>query len=136
MICCETCRIWTGQNVCHTECPIRANFVCRRCCGSGHTTAECRQGLTLLPLSMEELIAPDLRETFGINTFTPLSAPSTPLAGHDVNRVDIINQDKWIREFMKHKHLATARKREDNLARIMDWAAGCGLNVRILNQEP
>lgn len=36
---------------------------------------------------------------------------------------------------MKHKHLATARKREENLGRILEWAAGSGLNIRILSQE-
>jgi len=37
---------------------------------------------------------------------------------------------------MKHKHLQTARKREENLSRIFEWAAGSGLVIRIVNQEP
>lgn len=132
---CETCRLWTGKIVSHAECPLRANLTCRRCCGAGHSTAECTHQNTLHPVCLEDLISPDLKDYYQIKTQTEYLCPDLPIAPHAVNRVDIVNQDKWIRDFMKHKHLATARKREENLSRILEWAAGSGLNIRILSQE-
>jgi len=88
-----------------------------------------------MPTCLEDLIAPDVRELFKIMTRTEYIRPGTEITGHDVRRVDIINQDKWIREFMRDKKLQTARKREENLAKIMEWANGRGLNIRLLNQE-
>jgi hypothetical protein len=90
-----------------------------------------------MPTCLEDLIAPDIREHFKIVTRTEYirPGPGIDITGHDVRRVDIINQDKWIREFMRDKKLQTARKREENLAKIMEWANGRGLNIRLLNQE-
>jgi hypothetical protein len=84
---------------------------------------------------LEDLISPDVRDHFKITTRTEYIKPEESINGHDVRRVDVINQDKWIREFMKNQNLHTARKREDNIAKIIEWAAGCGLNVRFLNEE-
>ena len=132
---CETCRLWTGRLETHTESPIRASLVCRRCCGSGHSTADCTHRNVVHPTCLEDLIPQETRDRFAIHTQTEYVMPPLPVTVHDVNRVDIINQDKWIRDFMKHKHLATARKREENLSRIFEWAAGSGLLIRIVNQE-
>ena len=89
-----------------------------------------------MPTCLEDLIAPDVREHYRIETRTEyIRVPGSEIVGHDVRRVDIINQDKWIREFMRDKKLQTARKREENLAKIMEWANGRGLNIRLLNQE-
>jgi len=89
----------------------------------------------VLPACLEDLIAPDVREHFKIVTRTEYIRSSEEVPGHDVRRVDIINQDKWIREFMRDKKLQTARKREENLTKIMEWANSRGLNIRLLNQE-
>jgi hypothetical protein len=133
---CDTCLLWTGRHVEHAECPIKADLVCRRCCGSGHTTSECDFAPEIHPTHLEELIPHDVRERYGITTRTEYVRPPVPVDPHPIRCIEIINQDKWIRDFMKHQHLSTARKREENLARIMEWAAGCGLNIRLLNQEP
>ena len=132
---CETCRLWTGRSDTHNECPIRTNLVCRRCCGSGHSTAECTHRNVIYPTCLEDLIPQDTKDRFSITTHTEYNPVNLNAMTHDVNRVDIINHDKWIRDFMKHKHLPTARKREENLNRIFDWAAGSGMTVRIINQE-
>lgn len=133
---CETCKLWSGISVEHDECPLRAGLVCRRCCSSGHTSSECNLTNNALPTCLEDLIAADVREQFKIMTRTEYCGPpGSDIVGHDVRRVDIINQDKWIREFMRDKKLQTARKREENLAKIMEWANGRGLNIRLLNQE-
>ena len=132
---CETCRLWTGRLEQHAECPIRATLVCRRCCGSGHSTADCTHRNVVHPTCLEDLIPQEAKDRFNISTYTAYIRPLEPVQIHDVNRVDIINQDKWIRDFMKPKDLSTARKREDNLPRIFEWAAGSGLSVRIVNQE-
>ncbi len=132
---CEICKMWTGRLVEHDECPLRASLTCRRCCGSGHTSSTCNLINNVYPTCLEDLISPDVREHYKITTRTEYIKPEEPIAGHDVRRVDVINQDKWIREFMRDKKLPTARKREENLAKIMEWAVNRGLNVRLLNQE-
>lgn len=132
---CETCKYWTGRNEEHDECPIKASLVCRRCCGSGHSTSECNYAPEVHPVSLEELIPNDLREYYKITSHTQYERPEKPIDPHPIRCIEIVNQDKWIRDFMKHQHLQTARKREENLARIMEWAAGSGLNIRLLNQE-
>ena len=132
---CETCKLWSGRHVEHDECPLRASLVCRRCCGAGHSTSQCTEMPELHPVYLEDLIPNDVRERYNITTRTAYVKPSTPIHPHPIRCIEVINQDKWIREFMKQQHLSTARKREENLERIMEWAAGCGLNIRLLNQE-
>ena len=132
---CEICKLWTGLSVEHDECPIRANLVCRRCCGSGHSTSQCDYQPELHPTCLEELIPADLRERYGITTHTEYIRPENPIEAHPIRCIEIVNDDKWIRAFMRQHHLQTARKREENLTRIMEWSAGCGLNIRLLNQE-
>lgn len=147
---CETCLSWTGRNVQHpvsnitnrdgtviqvSECELRQSLTCRRCCKSGHSTGECTYDNTIHPSCIEELIPNDIREYYGINSHTEYIPPEVPILVHDVRWVEIVNQDKWIRKFMKNQSIPTARKCEENIIKIMDWAAGCGLKIRILTQE-
>lgn len=134
---CDTCRLWLGKNVAHDICPLKADLRCRRCCGSGHSSSECTMNShAIYPEYIEELIPTDLREIYGINTLTTYNKPSADFIApiHPVRKIDIINSDKWIREFMKQQKLQTARKREDNLTKIFDWAHGSGLSIHLINE--
>lgn len=132
---CKTCFNWTGLTVHHEVCELRASLVCRKCCCAGHSTAECDYNNVCNPTCLEELIPHDVKERYGIISQTQFINTDNQRSIHPIRNLDIINQDKWIREFMKNQNLHTARKREDNIAKIIEWAAGCGLNVRFLNEE-
>ena len=120
----------------HVECPLRASLVCRKCCCAGHSTSECDYDNICSPNYIEDLIPVDVKERYGIisNTEYTICSDRKRLI-HPIRNLDIINQDKWIREFMKNQNIHTSRKREDNIAKILEWAAKCGLNVRFLNEE-
>ena len=133
---CKTCYIWTGISVEHEECELRATLVCRRCCCSGHSTADCDYDNIIQPTCLEDLIPNDLKDRYGITTNTEyVNVMEDKKKAHPIRSLDIINQDKWIREFMKNQSIHTSRKREDNIAKILEWASKCGLNVRFLNED-
>ena len=119
----------------HEECPFRASLVCRRCCSSGHTSTDCTYTNTIHPLYIEDLIPNDIKDHYGISTHTTYMKPHVPVQPHAVQCIEIKNDDKWIRQFMKNKHIQTARKQDDNLKKITEWANGCGLYIRLTNQE-
>ena len=133
---CETCRIWTGALVKHEhdECELRANLICRRCCGSGHSTPDCTWEPVLVPTCLEDLIPCDLKEHYNITTQTAYKKTGL-VKKHDVQNMTVRNDDKWIREFMGKNHIKTERKRADNLDKIMKWAELRGLNVMLVSQE-
>ena len=81
---CDTCLLWTGRHVEHAECPIKADLVCRRCCGSGHTTSECDFAPEIHPTHLEELIPHDVRERYGITTRTEYVRPPVPVEPHPI----------------------------------------------------
>lgn len=132
---CDTCKLWLGKHVEHDICPLKADLVCRRCCGSGHSSSECTMNsLNIYPTYLEELIPHDVKEMYGIITQTSYVKPVKDIEPHPVRCIDIVNSDKWIREFMRQQHLATARKREDNLNKIFDWAHSSGLKIHLINE--
>ena len=133
---CKTCFTWTGECVEHEECDLRATLVCRRCCCAGHSTSECDYDNMCNPTCLEDLIPLDIKERYGIISNTDYnSTVDNKRKTHPIRNLDIINKDKWIREFMKNQNIHTARKCEDNIAKILEWAAKCGLSVRFLNEE-
>lgn len=135
---CRTCLKWKGVTVSHDVCPLRETLVCRRCCSRGHSTSECEDNNVWHPSFIEELIPIDLKEKYSISTTTDYVAPvELEIAPHPTRFLDIINDDKWLREFMKNHHVLknTARKREENLARVQKWASDQGLYVRVLAKE-
>jgi hypothetical protein len=128
---------WTGKAVSHDTCPLRDTLVCRRCCARGHSSSECSDDNIWHPFCLEELIPIDLREKYHINTQTEYTPPQKPIDPHPTRFLDIVNDDKWLRKFMKNQHMLknTARKCEENLARVQKWASDQGLCVRILSKE-
>ena len=132
---CETCRLWLGVNKDHDACPLKSELRCRRCCGSGHSSSECTlNSMQMYPNYVEELIPIDVREMYGIMTQTQYIKPAFTIDPHPVRCIDIVNSDKWIREFMKQQKLQTARKREDNLSKIFEWAHIGGLKIHLINE--
>ena len=91
--------------------------------------------MAIHPIYIEELIPQDIRDMYGIISQTEYIKPPVNVAPHPVRCINIVNQDKWIREFMKQQKLQTARKREDNLAKIYDWSHENGLMINLINQE-
>lgn len=135
---CRTCLKWKGLAITHENCPLRETLVCRRCCSRGHSTTECEDNNIWHPSFIEELIPIDLKEKYHVSTTTDYSAPiEQNINPHPTRFLDIINDDKWLREFMKNHHVLknTARKREENLARVQKWASDQGLYVRVLAKE-
>ena len=133
---CETCRLWIGKNVEHELCPLKADLLCRRCCGSGHSSSECTlNSLSVYPTYIEELIPQDVKEMYGIMTQTAYIKPSKSIEPHPVRCIEIVNNDKWIRGFMRQQHLNTARKREENLNKIFEWAHSTGLKINLITEE-
>ena len=47
--------------------------------------------------------------------------------------IEIMNDDKWIRNFLKKHSIPTLRKREDNLAAIQSWANTNGLTMTLIS---
>ena len=79
-----------------------------------------------------------MKEKYNITTQTEYNKPpETDVSPHPTCFLDIINDDKWLREFMKNHHLLkhTARKREENLAKVQKWASDQGLYVRVLPKD-
>lgn len=46
--------------------------------------------------------------------------------------IEIKNDDKWLREFLRKHSIPTQRKREDNLEKIKCWAKVKGLELKIV----
>ena len=132
---CETCRLWLGKNVEHEICLLKADLRCRRCCGSGHSSSECTiKSMNVYPTYIEELIPQDIKDMYGITTQTAYTKSEKIIEPHPIRRIDIVNSDKWLREFMKYQRLQTARKREDNLTKIFEWAHANGLKIHLINE--
>jgi hypothetical protein len=132
---CETCRLWFGKNVEHEICTFRSDLRCRRCCGSGHSSSECTiNSIAIYPNYIEDLIPQDIKDIYNIISQTEYNKPEKIIEPHPVRCIEIVNSDKWIREFMKHQRLQTARKREDNLTKIFDWAHTSGLKINLINE--
>lgn len=132
---CDTCRLWLGKNIDHTTCPLKANLQCRRCCASGHTSGECTMNSSVVyPLYIEELIPQDVKDMYGITTQTTFIKPEKEVPVHDVRSFAVINNDKWLRAFLKQHNLHTGRKASDNLITIENWAKNQGLKIHFINQ--
>jgi len=133
---CTTCRDWLLKNVVHPDdhCPFRATLVCRRCCCSGHGTSECNRITDICPNFIEDLIPIDIKNYYNIRTKTEYckSSDNKPPV-NSFRTQEIVNDDKWIRAFLKKRKIPTTRKREDNLATIQSWAAGRGLSIVLVN---
>ena len=71
---------------------------------------------------------------YGIMTQTAYTKPAKNVEPHSMRCIEIVNNDKWIREFMRQQHLNTARKREDNLNKIFDWAHSGGLKINLITE--
>jgi hypothetical protein len=86
------------------------------------------------PNFIEDLIPVDLKNYYNIRTKTEyckISETKPPV--NPFRTQEIINDDKWIRAFLKKRKIPTTRKREDNLITIQDWAAGRGLSIVLVN---
>jgi hypothetical protein len=46
--------------------------------------------------------------------------------------IEIRNDDKWLREFLRKHSIPSQRKREDNLEKIKNWAVVKGLELKIV----
>ena len=91
--------------------------------------------LHIYPTYLEELIPQAVKDMYGITSQTAYTKhASKPVEPHPVRCIEIVNSDKWIREFMRCQHLSTARKREDNLNKIFEWAHSSGLKINIINE--
>jgi len=133
---CETCKIWLLKNVIHEDghCEFRAKLVCRRCCCAGHSTTECNRITDICPNYIEDLIPIDLKNYYDIRTKTEYHKTSQNKPPANSFRIqEIVNDDKWIRAFLKKRKIPTTRKREDNLMTIQNWAAGRGLSIVLVN---
>ena len=132
---CVTCKTWLLKSVVHPDdhCAFRASLVCRRCCCAGHATSECTRITDICPNYIEDLIPLDVKNYYDIRTKTAYHKNSTMPPANQYRVLEIINDDKWIRAFLKKRKIATTRKREDNLATINNWAAGRGLSIVLVN---
>jgi hypothetical protein len=90
--------------------------------------------MAIHPEYIEELIPQDIKDIYGIISQTAYIKPKKVVSAHPVRQIDIVNSDKWIREFMKHQKLQTARKREENLNKIFEWAHSAGLSINLINE--
>jgi hypothetical protein len=88
---------------------------------------------------LEELIPASVRQRFNITTSTPMEADlGARDAGaamrelHPVNHVHVVYNDKWMRHFMRQHDITTARRADDNLARIREWAFTNGCIVALV----
>ena len=125
---CRTCLKWTGQSISHDICPLKESLVCRRCCSRGHSTSECEDNNIWHPTCLEELIPIDIKEKYNITTQTEyIKPPEIEVSPHPTCFLDIINDDKWLREFMKNHHLLT------NLYTRMKKVKQKWINMSIVN---
>jgi hypothetical protein len=90
--------------------------------------------MAIHPEYIEELIPQDIKDMYGIMSQTAYIKPEKIVPAHPVRQIDIVNSDKWIREFMKQQKLQTARKREENLSKIFEWAHTAGLSIHLINE--
>ena len=120
----------------HDSCPVKESLQCRRCCGSGHSSGDCTMNSAVIyPAYLEELIPQDVKDMYGITTQTEVAKPVHEIEPHDVRSFDVINNDKWLRAFLKQHNLHTGRKASDNLLAVENWAKAQGLKIHFINQK-
>jgi len=89
----------------------------------------------IYPSYIEELIPQDVKDMYGITTQTEFVKPVQEIESHDVRSFDVINNDKWLRAFLKQHNLHTGRKASDNLLAVENWAKSQGLKIHFINQK-
>jgi len=150
---CSNCRILTGRTIAHTDgkCPQVDSFLCRRCHCRGHLTRNCpeeRYPQWERPTTLEELISPDLRARYGIQTITPFQSWHSLKRGektdeHDtlvelntINEILIPREFKKLSEFAKERGIVvvtqtTKPSTEGLVDSIIDWGRERGYRILI-----
>lgn len=146
MASCKVCLAYTGTERSHDVgaqgqvglCPIAPMLKCRRCLVHGHTAAQCDRLWPHWerPTSLEELIPPDIRARYKINTSTPLNFKEERGEGDTTNEfrilIEVPRADKAMREFMSNNDIKTTHQTKENLSRIREWALQRGMRIRII----
>jgi hypothetical protein len=128
-------------------CPVRASLWCAQCWCYGHLPASCTKDAPPVepPLYTEDLISPDLRERWGIQTKTPY-IPPRPLTLEDkermiaeTNTIEVRyrdgKQDSRIREVMRSLKIQTVHKMDGNIMKLRTWAVSNGKKVRLVQEK-
>ena len=138
---CKVCLAYTGIERSHGQgglCPIAPVLKCRRCHVHGHTAAQCDRPWSHWerPTSLEELIPPDIRARYKINTSTPLNFKEERGEGDTTNEfrilIEVPRADKAMREFMCNNDIKTTHQTKENLSRIREWALQRGMRIRLI----
>ena len=136
---CKVCLAYTGLSRVHVGlCPIAPVLKCRRCNVHGHTAAQCDRAWPHWerPTSLEELIPPDVRARFNINSCTPIAYAEDRGDGNTAKEfrieIKVPRNDKAMREFMAHNDIRTTHQTKENLTRIREWALQRGIRIRMV----
>jgi hypothetical protein len=99
------------------------------------------------PTTLEELIPPEVRARWGIQTETPIiwTKPSLEQAEReiaDVNTIEIVyakkgkgSLDSRLREYMKANRIPTVHSESGNLAKLRMWAVSQGKKIRLVQEK-
>ena len=110
---CASCKVLTGREITHAnnECDQANSFLCKRCHTRGHLTRHCKAQWSNWerPTCLEELISPDIRMRYGIDSQTPIKYkikrgdPGTETELGDSNEITISSDYTELLKFAK-KH--------------------------------
>lgn len=147
---CNFCRVHipslTAKQANHTteDCPFRMSVKCLKCCMKGHLTTDCTMEITWQrPRYLEDLISDEEKERWQITTRTPIL--HTPLnaknyretALREIPKTDtlqVINQDKKIRDFMRVNGVKTVHEQIENMRILTDWAIQQGKRIEFVKE--
>lgn len=101
------------------------------------------------PRTLEELIRPDVKERWGIETDTPILWTTPTLSDAereiaDVNTIEIryrtgigrdTRLDQRLREVMKQNKIASVHSAEGNLQKLRTWAVSQGKKIRLIQEK-
>lgn len=150
---CSDCRILTGRDIAHADgkCPHKDSFLCRRCHCRDHLTRNCPEKQYPQwerPTTFEELISPDLRARYNIQTSTPFrdwialkrgektDEHDTLMELNKINEITIPREFKKLSEFAKERGIVvstqtTKPSTEGLVDSIIDWGRERGYRILI-----
>lgn len=143
---CQTCRVLVGRDIIHpnNECPQANSFLCRRCHTRGHITRNCTELWPQWerPTTYEELIPPDIKRRYGIQTNTQLNFrgrnrgdPGTEQELNDVNEIVIPEDYNLLNEFAIKNKIKVEKVTKPSLDKcieaIQQWGVLRGYRIVI-----
>ncbi len=136
---CKHCvDVLVGFQIKHTEedCPLRAALHCRYCCTYGHSSDECDDA------PPDYVYKVNMHKALAAVDAARVAEPVEPVKEKLPSRRDphypaleVLENEKVLREFVRGRIGVPAMKIEENKRRIKEWAKEAGVKIRYIEDK-